>query len=112
MLARKSRTTPKSGGGSGPGGSLCSLTAAPSGYNSEPGMDLGTSRIPAHSRRQAMDWSLVLLSQGIEATIDYSEEGAGWGLLVEAADYDKAVAAIWQYRVENRGWPWQQRVFE
>jgi rhomboid protease GluP len=75
-------------------------------------MDLETSRIVAHSRRQAMDWSLVLLSQGIEPTIDYSEEGAGWGLLVEAADYERALAAIRQYRVENRGWPWQQRVFQ
>ena len=29
-----------------------------------------------------MDWSLVLVSQGIETTIDYSENGDGWGLLV------------------------------
>src|SRR5205085_3924790 len=27
-------------------------------------------RIPARSRRQAMDWNLVLLSQAVETTID------------------------------------------
>jgi rhomboid protease GluP len=75
-------------------------------------MDPFSTRIPAQSRRQAMDWSLVLLSQGIEPTIDYAEEGAGWGLLVEPQDYDRALAAIHQYRLENRSWPWQQQVFE
>ncbi len=75
-------------------------------------MDVGNGRISAHSRRQAMEWSLVLMSQGIEPTIDYSAEGAGWGLLVEPEAYEKARAAIRQYRLENRGWPWQQRVFQ
>jgi hypothetical protein len=35
------------------------------------------SRIPARTRRQAMDWSLVLTSQGIEHTIEHQEE-TGW----------------------------------
>ena len=43
-----------------------------------------TARIPARSRRQAMDWSLVLISQGIETTIDFAEE-SGWGLIVAGA---------------------------
>ena len=29
-----------------------------------------------------MDWSLVLVSQGIETTIENPENGAEWGLLV------------------------------
>jgi hypothetical protein len=67
------------------------------------------TRIPARSRRQAMDWSLVLVSQGIETAIERND--AGWELLVPVAEYEQAIAAIHQYRQENRHWPWQQRVF-
>ena len=74
-------------------------------------MEPPPARIPARSRRQAMDWSLVLVSQGIETTIDYSENGDGWGLLVAFPDYEKALKSIELYRLENRGWPWQQQVF-
>jgi len=56
-----------------------------------------------------MDWSLVLISQGIEAIIQSPVGEQEWGLLVAPADYERARAAIAQYRVENRGWPWQQR---
>jgi len=73
-------------------------------------MEPATARIPVRSRRQAMDWSLVLISQGIEATIERPDGEAGWGLLVAAQDYDSAVSAIRQYRLENRGWPWQYQV--
>jgi rhomboid protease GluP len=58
-----------------------------------------------------MDWSLVLASQGIETTIDYAKDSASWSLLVTAADYDNAVNAIRQYRLENRGWPWRRELF-
>ena len=58
-----------------------------------------------------MDWSLVLVSQGIETTIDQSEDGSGWGLLVANQDYGNAIRTIRQYHLENRGWPWQQQVF-
>ena len=57
-----------------------------------------------------MDWSLVLASQGIGTTIDYSHDGNGWSLLVNPADYENALNAIRLYRLENRGWPWQNRV--
>lgn len=60
--------------------------------------------IPARSRRQAMDWSLVLASQGIEVTIDHQPDGLGWVLLVDPAQATAALAAIRQYRLENRGW--------
>ena len=72
-------------------------------------MEPPPARIPARSRRQAMDWSLVLVSQGIETTIDYSENGDGWGLLVAFPDYEKALRTIELYRLENRGWPWRQQ---
>jgi membrane associated rhomboid family serine protease len=67
------------------------------------------ARIPARSRRQAMDWSLALVSQDIETTIDHSEE-AGWGLIVAAQDYERALGVIRQYRVENLHWPWRQKI--
>jgi membrane associated rhomboid family serine protease len=66
--------------------------------------------ITAHSRRQAMDWSLVLVSQGIESTLEADAEERLWFLWVEPADYERALAAIRQYRLENRGVPWRRQV--
>ncbi len=74
-------------------------------------MDPATARIPVRSQRQAMDWSLVLVSQGIESTIDHAEDGTGWGLVVSRQDYTPALRTLRQYRLENRVWPWQQPVF-
>jgi hypothetical protein len=48
-----------------------------------------TSRIATRSKRQALDWSLALVSQDILATLDHHPE-AGWGLLVEAEDHARA----------------------
>jgi len=78
--------------------------------NEPPLTDHPATRIPARSRSEAMEWSLVLVSQGIEPTIDCAIEGGGWGLLVMPEEYEKAAAALHQYRLENHGWPWQQRV--
>jgi rhomboid protease GluP len=61
--------------------------------------------ISARSKRQAMEWGLVLASQGIEAVIDNSDEG--WKLRVESRDFDRAQASLRQYRLENRGWQWR-----
>jgi rhomboid protease GluP len=76
---------------------------------SEPPIEPQKMRIPARSRRQAMDWSLVLVSQDIETAIERND--TGWELLVPVAEYEQAIAAIRQYRQENRHWPWQQRLF-
>jgi rhomboid protease GluP len=75
-------------------------------------MESATARIPVRSHRQAMDWSLVLVSQGIESTIVQADDGNGWGLLVSEQDFGPALRTIRQYRLENRGWPWQQAVFK
>ena len=64
--------------------------------------DFSNSVIPARNRRQAMDWSLVLLSQGIECVIERSADG--WTLLVEPQDRSRALATLRQYQIENRGW--------
>lgn len=76
----------------------------------EPPLEPEKPRIPARSRRQAMDWSLVLVSQGIETAIERNE--AGWELLVPVGEYEHALAVIHLYRQENRHWPWQQRLFK
>jgi membrane associated rhomboid family serine protease len=75
-------------------------------------MEAELIRIPAYSRRQAMDWSLVLVSQGIESTIDYAPDHAGWVLLIMPQDYEHAVEAIRLYRIENRRWPWRREIFQ
>ncbi|MFO1497209.1 MAG: rhomboid family intramembrane serine protease [Verrucomicrobiota bacterium] len=67
-----------------------------------------TLAIAAASRRQAMDWSLVLASQDISAWIVQRDEG--WRLEVEPEEYSAAVDAIRQYQLENRGWEWRRRI--
>ena len=66
--------------------------------------------IPARSRKQAMEWSLVLLSQEIESTIQPPTEEHGWQLLVKPADYPRATQALDLYRQENRSRRWRQEL--
>jgi membrane associated rhomboid family serine protease len=66
--------------------------------------------IPARNRRQAMDWSLVLASQGIEHRIAHDEVN-GWALAVAEADHAPALDHIRQYRLENLHWRWRQPAF-
>jgi membrane associated rhomboid family serine protease len=68
---------------------------------------VGQTRISCRNRRQAMDWALVLASQGIQAIIDDTE---GWGLIVSTADYPTAVEHIRLYRLENRYWRWRHPI--
>jgi len=68
-----------------------------------------TARIPTRTKRNAMDWSLALVSQGIETTIDFSE-GEGWGLIVPAQEHEHALEVIRLYRTENLHWPWRRRI--
>ncbi len=74
-------------------------------------MHSATILIPARSRQQAMDWSLVLVSQGIETAISSPTETEGWGLLVNQEDQDRALAILQQYHLENQSWPWRQEMF-
>jgi membrane associated rhomboid family serine protease len=62
--------------------------------------------IPVKSERQAMDWSLVLVSQGIESTIERVPESERWQLSVPSGDYARAVQALRQYHVENKRGAW------
>jgi len=72
-------------------------------------IEIMTTRLVARSRRQAMDWSLVLISQGIESTVDFSEE-LGWGLILATSDHEPALRVLEQYRIENRHWPWRHKL--
>ena len=65
------------------------------------------ARIPARNERLALDWSLVLASQGISAVIDHHSE-AGWGLLIPTSELSRASDTIKLYQRENRRWPWQR----
>jgi membrane associated rhomboid family serine protease len=56
-----------------------------------------------------MDWSLVLISQNIEATIDH-EADRGWGLIVSGQDHERAIGILKQYQIENRRWRWRQKL--
>ncbi|MSR65779.1 MAG: rhomboid family intramembrane serine protease [Pedosphaera sp.] len=69
-----------------------------------------TVRIPTRTRRRAMDWSLALVSQGIENVIR-QEPDDGWQLVVSAADAERARATIEQFRRENLRWPWRREVW-
>ena len=74
-------------------------------------MPSGVRQIPARTRRQAMDWSLVLASQAIEHRID-RDDATGWVLTVTEPDLERALDQIRQYRLENRHWRWRQPVFQ
>jgi membrane associated rhomboid family serine protease len=64
--------------------------------------------IPARSKRQAMEWSLVLASQGIAAIINRAE--TGWELIIDGPEYERAKAVLSQYQIENRGWQWRREL--
>lgn len=56
-----------------------------------------------------MDWSLALISQGIESTIEHTEE-TGWGLIVIEEDFAPAIEILKRYQAENQHWPWRQHI--
>jgi membrane associated rhomboid family serine protease len=59
-----------------------------------------------------LDWSLVLLSQGIEHKVQRSAETDSWELVVEMADEQRALETIRLYQSENRHWPWRRQLFK
>ncbi len=59
-----------------------------------------------------MDWSLVLASQQVEATILPPGDSSGWRLLVPETDATRALEAIRLYQAENRHWRWRQKILQ
>jgi rhomboid protease GluP len=67
--------------------------------------------LPASHRKEVMDWSLVLASQGIEAQIHtFPEAKAPYGLQVHHGDFLRAQEAIHLFKKENRHWSWQRKL--
>jgi membrane associated rhomboid family serine protease len=62
------------------------------------------------SKRLAFDYSLVLVSQGIESTVLAGEDG--WRLVLRPDELERARSVLTQYRRENRGWAWRERILE
>lgn len=68
----------------------------------------GWVSLPANSPRQALDWSLVLLSQGIESVPEPTP--GGWQLRVPESARVQASAILTRYEEENRPPPWQREL--
>jgi membrane associated rhomboid family serine protease len=66
--------------------------------------------VVARSERQALDWALVLASQGIEAVIEPAPPNGAWTLRVPAAELGKAQEAIRLFRKENRRFAWRREL--
>jgi len=65
--------------------------------------------IECRSQAQALDWSLVLISQGIECVIMQREEDGAWLLEIAEADLPRATESLALYERENRK-PWRREV--
>ena len=64
-----------------------------------------TAALECRSQAQAMDWSLVLISQGIESVVLPRASDGVWVLEVADADLPRATASIAAYERENaRRW--------
>lgn len=89
-----------------PATTACSLTA----FAHIAGMETPEVMIPVRNEKQAMDWSLVLVSQGIETAIQQSPENGRPVLVVSPWERERALAAIRQYERENQYRRWQQPI--
>lgn len=54
-----------------------------------------------------MDWSLVLLSQGIESIVLQHPESRQWLLQVDPGEIARATESIQRYEQENQAWPFR-----
>lgn len=68
-----------------------------------------TAVLEARSQAQALDWSLVLISQGIESVPTRREDDGAWVLEISEMDLPCAQSSIAAYEHENRR-PWRREV--
>jgi membrane associated rhomboid family serine protease len=64
-------------------------------------MQMAMAVLECHSRSKALDWSLVLISQGVENTPGRREEDGAWVLEIAEADLSRAQDSIAAYEHEN-----------
>ena len=62
---------------------------------------MATTVLEAGSHAQAMDWSLVLISQGIESIVLPRESDGVWVLEVPESDFQRAAESVTAYEREN-----------
>ena len=72
-------------------------------------MQTTAAGIECRSQAQALDWSLVLISQGIECVITRREEDGAWLLEITESDFPRATESLALYERENRT-PWRREV--
>ena len=72
-------------------------------------MQTVTALLEARSQAQALDWSLVLISQGIESTVLQRAEDGAWVLEVAASESPRAKESIAAYEREN-GTVWRHEL--
>jgi membrane associated rhomboid family serine protease len=68
------------------------------------------ARLPVRSEEQAREWSLVLVSQGIESALQQDAESGAWFLEVDPAQFSAACQTLRLYLRENRNRRWQSPV--
>src|SRR5687767_8604135 len=68
------------------------------------------SAILVRSERQAEEWSVVLLSQGIESLMQPGVENGQWLLIVDKEEYTRALRVLRLYITENKRPVWVQAV--
>lgn len=69
-----------------------------------------SARLPARTEEQAREWSLVLISQGIESALEQDSESGNWFLALDPAHFSKACQILRLYLIENRNRRWQSPV--
>lgn len=73
-------------------------------------VDASTRLIAVRNQKQAREWSLALLSQGIESTIVEDDRSGALALEVDAGRSADALRILKIYHIENRGWGWQHEL--
>ena len=66
--------------------------------------------IHARNSDEAMDFGLVLASQGIVHEIEHDIETDAWMLRVEEADFARSADNIRKFVEENKGFKWRQTI--
>jgi membrane associated rhomboid family serine protease len=69
--------------------------------------DIAPALIRARSEQQALDWSLVLVSQGITCVLDRDPDSGAWQLALGPTDHPRALEALRLFNRESRRSRWE-----
>ena len=70
--------------------------------------DADQTLITARSKREALDFALVLASQKIDSAVVQTDDG--WAVAVDSYDYNIAWETLALWERENRGWNWPRKL--